>query len=240
MFFRQLLHEKTACLSYMVGCSTQGVVTVVDPQIDTAIYRRIAKQNRLKITHVIETHVQADHRSGAVILAKETHTFPQYHAQAPLTFPYTKLQEGDTIKVGNRRMRVIYTPGHTDDSITLFVDNWFLLTGDTLFVGDVGRVDLSLDDKEIGLTAKAKNLYHSLFQKLLKLPDYIEIYPGHYAGSSCGRYMDGKPVSTIGYEKRFNEMLQTKSANQFRRLLLKNTPSPPANYRVIKKQNLKG
>jgi len=238
MFFRQLLHEEKACLSYIVGCLSKGVAAVIDPQQDIQPYLHITTQNHLNITHIIETHVQADHYSGAEALSKTVSAPIYFHRNAPVTFDYQKLKENDVLTIGNRRIRVIHTPGHTDESITLFVDDWFLLTGDTLFVGDVGRVDLSLKTNSIDVREKAKKLYDSLFNKLLKLPDYIEIYPGHYSGSLCGKSLDGKPSSTIGREKRFNHTLQFSSdEDAFIKLMMTDAPPPPL-YRKIKRKNL--
>ncbi len=239
MFFRQLLHEEKSCISYAVGCPARGVMAVIDPQEDTDIYLQIAKRNNLKLTHIIETHVQADHLSGALSLSKMTNASVYYHAEAPIKFSHEKLQEGDTLQVGNRHIKIIHTPGHTNDSMTLFVDDWFILTGDTLFVGDVGRVDLSLEENDsVKTKQQAEKLYDSIFNKLLKLPECTEVFPGHYAGSSCGKNMDGKPSSTIGREKRFNHTLQLQSKELFVDYLTKNTPIPPRDYKLIKQKNL--
>lgn len=238
MFFRQLIHEDKSCLSYLIGCSSKGVVAVIDPQIDITPYLKISEKYGLEITHIIETHVQADHLSGAQSLAKKTGATVYFHESAPVVFTHEKLKDGDYLQVGNRNLEIIHTSGHTDDSITLLVNNWFLLTGDTLFVGDVGRVDLSLDDKGSETLKKAENLYDNLFGKLLNYPEYTEIYPGHYGGSVCGKHMDGKPVSTIGYEKRHNYALGVKSKAEFIRLITTDVPPLPENYRKIKKENL--
>ncbi len=238
MFFRQLLHEQTSCLSYLIGCSSKGVVAVVDPQITIDLYIDIAKKNNLKITHIIETHVQADHLSGAKLLGQETGASIYFHEKAPVLFKHQKLKSGDSLQIGNRKLEVIHTPGHTDDSITLYVDNWFFLTGDTLFVGDVGRVDLSIDNKKGDTVKKAEKLYESIFNKLWTYPDYTEIYPGHFDGSLCGKHMDGKPVSTLGYEKRTNYSLQVNSKEDFVKLITTNVPTPPVQYKNIKRENL--
>lgn len=238
MFFRQFLHEELSCLSYFVGCSSKGVVAVVDPQVDIDHYVEIAKEYNLRISHIVETHVQADHLSGAQALSYQVKAPVYYHQLAPVKFPHQKLADGEILEIGNRTIRVIHTPGHTDESITLFVDNWFALTGDTLFVGDVGRVDLTLEKNPDEILDKAKKLHSSLFGRLLKLPDHIEIYPGHYGGSSCGKHMDGKPISTIGREKRLNNALQVTSRQQFIAKLTKDTPPLPTNFRQIKRKNM--
>ena len=238
MFFKQLLHEEKSCLSYLIGCSSRGVVAVIDPQIDITPYITIAKKYNLKITDIIETHVQADHLSGAQKLAEKTGAPVYFHESAPILFLHKKLKDGDNLSVGNRSIQIIHTPGHTDDSICLLVDEWFFLTGDTLFVGDVGRVDLSLTDRINDIPKKARKLYDSIFEKLLNHPDYIEIYPGHFGGSVCGKHMDGKPNSTIGREKRANYALQVKSKADFIKLITTDVPPPPDDYRRIKRENI--
>lgn len=238
MFFRQFLHEDKFCLSYMVGCASFGVVSVIDPQLEIKTYLETAQKYGLKITHIFETHVQADHYSGGRKLSYASSAPVYFHENAKVIFPHQKLQDGQLLKIGNRYFKIIHTPGHTNDSITLLVDDWFILTGDTLFVGDVGRVDLSLESDPNKNTINARALYKSIFHKLIKLPDYVEIYPGHYGGSSCGKHMDGKPSSTIGYEKVHNFMLQVRSENAFKDILLKDVPQPPASFQKIKQSNL--
>ena len=238
MFFRQFLHDEGSCISYMIGCSSRGVVAVVDPQVDSAFYQETARKYELTISHIIETHVQADHRSGAKVLSAATGAPIFYYQTAPVQFPFKKLKDDDQLQVGNRHIRIIYTPGHTDESIILFVDDWFVLTGDTLFVGDVGRVDLTFEKNPAKVLEKAKKLHSSLFDKLLALPDHIEIYPGHYGGSACGKHLDGKPISTIGREKHHNYALQFRSLTTFLKMMTTNIPPPPANYRRIKRKNL--
>jgi glyoxylase-like metal-dependent hydrolase (beta-lactamase superfamily II) len=146
------------------------------------------------------------------------------------------LHDGDVLEIGNRRGRVIHTPGHTPEHVSLFFDDWFLLTGDTLFVGDVGRVDLALTDiDEDEVRSRAKELYESL-QTLLSLRDDVEVYPGHYAGSTCGRGMDGKTISTIGRERRTNPALQL-DPEQFIDYQIANTPPLPQDFLKIKAAN---
>jgi hydroxyacylglutathione hydrolase len=223
----------------MIGCASRGVVAVIDPQSDIRPYLGIAERHRLSISHIIETHVQADHHSGAYELSQETSASVYFHKDAPVLFPHEKLNDRDEVNIGNRVLQVLYTPGHTDDSISIYVDGWFVLTGDTLFVNDVGRVDLSLEDQDITeVNARAENLFESIHSTLMVLPDYTEIYPGHFGGSSCGKHMDGKPVSTIGREKLTNPMLQIKSREEFVAMLTKNTPPAPQDFRTIKVDNL--
>lgn len=208
MYFRQILHEERSCLSYLVGCPTKGVCAVVDPQGDPQFYIEKAVQNGMSITHIIETHIHADHISGAKDLYAQTGAPIYLGPGCKVNYDYVPLTDGQVLEVGNRRIRVIHTPGHTPEHVCLLGDDWFLLTGDTLFVGDVGRVDLASETLlPEDLRNRARQLYQSL-QKLLTLPDWTEIYPAHYAGSVCGRGIDGKMISTLGRERRENPSLK--------------------------------
>lgn len=236
MYFRQILHEDTSCASYLVGCPTLGVCAVVDPQDAPRRYIEAAEANGMVVRAVLETHIQADHVSTARELAEAAGAVLHYGPGAELGFEADPLVDGQTVDVGNRTIRVVHTPGHTDEHVALLVDEWFLLTGDTLFVGDVGRVDLALEEAGEGaVRERAEQLYHSL-QRLLELPDWIEVYPGHYAGSVCGRGMDGKPVSTIGRERRHNPALRL-SLEEFVDYQLDGLPPVPENFRDIKRAN---
>jgi hydroxyacylglutathione hydrolase len=237
MYFRQLLHEIRSCASYLVGCPTQGVVAAVEPQGNPNAYIEAAERNAMVITHVIDTHVHADHRSSARELARATDATLYLGAGAEVSFPYQPLEDRDVVEVGNRRISVIETPGHTPEHVSLLVDDWFMLTGDTLFVGDVGRVDLALvdiDDSE--LRTCAKTLYTSLL-RLLELREDIEVYPGHYAGSTCGRGMDGKTISTIGRERRHNPALKL-DLEAFVDFQLNNIPPVPQDFHANKRANV--
>ena len=237
MYFRQILHEDKACASYLIGCPTVGVCAVVDPQGDPRRYVDEIENKGMAVNAIIETHVQADHLSSARELAQLTGAPVYYGRDAAAQYSYTPLDDGQIIDVGNRRVKVIHTPGHTPEHVCLLVDDWFLLTGDTLFVGDVGRVDLALEEAVDGaVQERARQLYGSL-QRLLTLPDWTEIYPGHYAGSVCGRGMDGKPVSTIGRERRFNPALQLP-AEKFIHYQTEELPPLPAGFQKIKRHNL--
>ena len=237
MYFRQVLHEDKACASYLVGCPTVGVCAVVDPQGDPQRYVDQVMNKGMAVNAILETHVQADHLSSARELAQLTGVPVYYGRGAETQYDYAPLDDGQIIDVGNRRVKVIHTPGHTPEHVCLLVDDWFLLTGDTLFVGDVGRVDLALAEVPAGaVQERARQLYGSL-QRLLALPDWIEVYPGHYAGSVCGRGMDGKPVSTIGRERRFNPALQLP-ADEFIRYQTEELPLLPADFQQIKRHNL--
>ena len=237
MYFRQILHADKACASYLVGCPSVGVCAVVDPQGDPRVYLRQAESNGMSISAVIETHMHADHVSVARELAAISGAPLYLGPGASVRYEHLPLVDGQVVQVGNRRIRVLHTPGHTPEHVCLLVDDWFVLTGDTLFVGDVGRVDLALDDVPPGVVAaRAGQLYQSL-QRLLALPDWTEIYPGHYAGSVCGRGMDGKPISTIGWERRRNPALQL-SAEAFATFQTENLPPLPTDFHTIKQYNL--
>ena len=236
MHFRQVLHVDRSCASYIVGCPSLGLAAVIDPQGGPQRYIDEVEHNAMVVSHVIDTHVHADHQSAARGLATAANAPLYLGAGADVGFEFTPLNDGDVLQIGNRRCKVIHTPGHTPEHISLFFDDWFVLTGDTLFVGDVGRVDLALtdiDDSEI--RSRAKELYESL-QTLLSLRDDVEVYPGHYAGSTCGRGMDGKTISTIGRERRANPALKL-DPEQFLDYQLANIPPLPEDFLRIKGAN---
>src|SRR6266480_172072 len=196
MIFQQILNEESGCLSYLIGCGQAGRAIVVDPGRDRVHeYLRLARRRGLKITHVVETHTHADHISGNRDLAAATSAAIFVHAAAGFAFDHERLSDGDEMRVGNIRLTVGHTPGHTPDSICLLVTDlergpepWFVLTGDTLFVGSVGRPDL-------GGARAAAETYESLNRVLLPLDDSVEVYPAHGAGSACGRARRGRPRS---------------------------------------------
>ena len=230
MFFKQLA-TKEASLSYLLGCGSKGKAIAVDVVVgDEDWFLMQAHYHQVEITHVIETHVHADHLSGGRKLAEQVGAKYCLHENASLEYPFTALKDSDNIEVGNVNVKVIHTPGHTLDSICLAVsDNrrsnvaWFILTGDTLFVGSIGRPDLAGREKEMPVM-----LFDSLHRKLLTYPDVTEIYPAHQAGSVCGADISGKPVSTIGFEKRFNPMLRIGNKEEFIAAITSNIPPRPA------------
>jgi glyoxylase-like metal-dependent hydrolase (beta-lactamase superfamily II) len=244
MIFRQVLHPATGCASYIFGCTGKKALAVVDPHVEhLGDYLTVAAGAGAPIVAIIETHVQADHLSGARALAAYTGATISLHEAAEVTFPHADLHDREVITLGNDYIRVLHTPGHSPDGITLLVgdrvrgdDPWFALTGDTLFVGDAGRPDL---DDGTDPAAAASTLYDSL-QKLLALPDDLEIYPAHFAGSACGRAMSGKPSSTIGFERRFNPALRPRSREEFVAFMLGDPPPAPADHRRIRQANREG
>jgi glyoxylase-like metal-dependent hydrolase (beta-lactamase superfamily II) len=214
----------------------------VDPQHDIEPYLQVAAQTSMRITHVLETHVQVDHVSGARRLAAASGAAVVIHEAAPVEFPHRDVVDGEALDLGNIRVTVIHTPGHTPDSVSYLVTDrtraaepWFVLTGDTLFAGGVGRPDLLGESAEVAL---AEQLYDSLHDKLLKLPDHLEVYPAHFGGSACGKGLSGKPGSTIGFERRFNLALQSGSRAEFARFVLQDLPPQPEAFAANRRRNL--
>jgi hydroxyacylglutathione hydrolase len=237
MYFRQILHTDKACASYLVGCPTRGVCAVIDPQGDPQAYASQVQENGMILESVVETHIHADHVSCARELAALTKAALYFGPGADVCFPHLTLADTETLKVGNRRIQALHTPGHTAEHICLLVDEWFVLTGDTLFVGDVGRVDLALDSSPASDVPDCALKLHRSLQRLLALPDWTEVYPAHFAGSVCGRGMDGKPISTIGRERRANPALRL-SEDAFMTFQTQNVPVLPADFQAIKRLNL--
>jgi len=241
MFFKQLA-TKEASLSYLLGCGTLGKAVAVDVVAgDEDWFVEQAKLQNVSISHVIETHVHADHYSGGRKLAERLGAKYSLHSNAAVAYQFDALNDGDIIEVGNVHVKVLHTPGHTMDSICLAVsDNrrseeaWFIITGDTLFVGSIGRPDLAGREKEM-----AGMLFDTLHNKLLTYPDTTEIYPAHQAGSVCGAGISGKPVSTLGFEKRFNPMLKVTDKDEFIHALTSEIPPRPAEMDRIVEANTK-
>ena len=237
VIFRQFLHEQRSCASYLIGCPSKGVAAVVDPQGDISEYAAAVERHGLRITEVLDSHIHADHPSAARELAESLDATLRLGEGADVGFRFDPLIDGEVVDVGNRHMRIIHTPGHTPEHVCLLVDDWFVLTGDTLFVGDVGRVDLALSElDEDELRSRAETLHASL-QRLLELPDDTEIYPGHYAGSTCGRGMDGKTISTIGRERRTSRALNL-DLEGFVDYQVSSAPPLPEDFDRIKRANL--
>lgn len=245
MIFRQVLHPQTGCASYVFGCTGKGKLAVVDPHLEhIADYLEVARQANSPIVAIFETHVQADHRSGAGRLSQQTGALIYLHVSAPVEFPFQPLHDGQVIELGNDTVRVLHTPGHSPDSVCLVVGDrvradapWLVFTGDTLFVGDVGRPDLH---GEGNTETFARQLHESVFGKLMTLDDSVEVYPSHFAGSACGRSMSGKPSSTIGFERRFNPALQYHDPDAFVAFVQKDQTPAPDEFQVIRQANLEG
>ncbi len=228
----QIQHFFLGCLahaSYLV--SSEGIAAVIDPQRDVDIYIEAAREHGLRIEHTIESHLHADFVSGHHELAQRTGARIYLGDGSGATFPHTSVKDGDSIQFGKCRFDFLQTPGHTNESICIVMTDLSdpvrpqaIFTGDTLFVGDVGRPDLSATHTPQELAAL---LYHSLHDKLLKFPDDTEIYPAHGAGSLCGRQMSAERSSTIARERLTNYALQAKSSEEFVHLLTDGLPPRP-------------
>ena len=229
MYFEQFYLTCLAHASYMIG--SEGEAAVIDPQRDVDLYLKVAQEQNLRIRHIFETHLHADFVSGHKELAARTGAEIYIGAQAAAGFPHVALRDGVEVRVGRVRVRALETPGHTPESVCLVICDeeksaqpWAVLTGDTLFIGDVGRPDLSRTHTPQQLAAL---LYDSLHQKLMSLPDAVLVYPAHGAGSLCGRAMRAEKSSTIGTERLTNYALQIPSREEFVRQLTTNLPARP-------------
>lgn len=210
MIFRPFYRFETGCAAYVFGCGGQGICCVVDPhEADVDAYIEFAEAKAMRIAYVFETHVHADHRSGGRVLAERSGAKYALHREADVAFRFEPLDDNQVIEMGNTIIRVLHTPGHTPESVALVVSDlrrgpepWFVCTGDTLFVGSVGRPDLPGHERD-----NAAELYRSLHDKLLVLPAALEVYPAHFSGSPCGAGLSGKPMSTLAFEKQWNPVL---------------------------------
>jgi glyoxylase-like metal-dependent hydrolase (beta-lactamase superfamily II) len=241
MFFRQRT-AADATLSYLFGCAGHQMAFAIDVVAgDEDWFITEAEQSGARIVHVIDTHIHADHFSGGRELARRVGAPYYLHEsnQGRVAFDFTALRDGQRLTAGNVLMDVIHTPGHTPDSVCLVVrdlrrgdEPWFVITGDTLFVGAVGRPDLAGREREM-----AAVLHDTLHEKLLRMPAELEIYPGHQAGSACGAGLSGKPASTIGFERRFNPQL-SMAREDFVEALVADIPPPLPNIGTIVRRNL--
>jgi glyoxylase-like metal-dependent hydrolase (beta-lactamase superfamily II) len=242
MFFKQLA-TKDSSLSYFFGCAGHSKAVAVDVVAgDEDWFIEEAEKAKAAITHVIDTHVHADHLSGGRKLARMVGApyCLHEHAAGVVKFPFEPLRDNQVIEAGNVLVRVLHTPGHTAESVSLLVidkrrgeEPWFVLTGDTLFVGAVGRPDLLGREGEM-----AGMLFDTLQTKLLSLPDTLEIFPAHQAGSACGVGLSGKPSSTLGFERRWNPALSMRNRDEFIAYLKRDIPPRPANMDQIVAANL--
>jgi hydroxyacylglutathione hydrolase len=232
MHFEQFYLGCLAHASYMLA--SEGEAVVVDPQRDVEIYLQAAEKNHVSIRHIFETHLHADFVSGHQELAARTGASIYIGAQAGATFPHVAIEDGFQLQVGKMRITALETPGHTQESMCFVITDeekspapWAILTGDTLFLGDVGRPDLS---KRYSPVQLAGMLFDSLHNKVLKLSDEVLVYPAHGAGSLCGKNMRAERVSTIGTERLTNYALQIKNREEFVKQLTSNLPARPAYF----------
>ena len=244
MYFNQISVSGLGCLSYAIGCPKIKAMAVIDPKRDIQDYLDISREEGMRITHVFNTHVHADHISGDQELKLATGADIYIHESAPVKYPHKQVSDGDIIEIGAAKFQIIHTPGHTPNSISLLVtdqvrspDPQMLLTGDLLFVGDIGRPDLP--GAEI-LDEQVENLYQSLYIKLSQYPDHLEVFPAHGEGSLCGRGMSAKKSSTLGYERRANPMLQFPDFRSFKEEVMSAFPVRPKSFSHIIQTNLKG
>lgn len=240
MYFKQLVKEDLGCASYIVGCPRAGTCAVVDPRLDMVDeILTLTAAKGLHVTAVIETHNHADHISGHGELARRTGACIYVHEQAGVSYAHHNLKDGDELTFGDVAMRVLHTPGHRPEHIALAVadtsrgnDPWLVLTGDSLFIGDVARPDLAVSGVE-----GADALYSSIFERLLQLDDGVEVYPSHVAGSLCGRGMNAKTSSTIGFERKHNPAVVPCARDTFIHALNEHLPQRPPNMSTIVARN---
>jgi glyoxylase-like metal-dependent hydrolase (beta-lactamase superfamily II) len=202
LFLKQIPNDEKGCVSYIGYCASCEVGYVVDPLENIETYLQIAKDNNIKLTHIFNTHVQADHVAGDRKLADKTGAKIYMHKSAEIDYDFESVKDGDIIQIGNPRVRILHTPGHTPESVSLLFAEYpktsesIIFTGDTLFRGNVGRLDLEG-------AGTAGQLFDSI-KRLFSLEDYIVVLPSHYGRSQCGVGLSSVSISTIGYEKRFN------------------------------------
>lgn len=234
MFFREVLHEDLGCASYLVADGGEAVV--VDPKWEIQDYLEIAEDNGFTISHIIETHNHADHVSGRGRLAEATGATLHISKDAGVEYGHEPLSDGDEVEIGATRLKALTTPGHRPEHTSLLVrdtsrseEPWLLLSGDSLFVGDLARPDLAVEAEE-----GAQGIFHSL-RRIEDLEDFVEVRPAHIGGSLCGGPgMSQKPDSTIGYERRFNPYLRIESESEFvDTLTAEQAPQPPNLVRIV-------
>jgi hydroxyacylglutathione hydrolase len=238
MILRQFLHIDPVAISYLFGCGGQAIGAVVDPVGDMAPYLRAADETGMALRYVIDTHLHADHLSVGRRLAEAAGASYVLFAEAPAAGPFAGVEDGTVLQLGNVEARVLQTPGHTPEHICLLVTDrkraeepWLVFTGHTLMVGDLGRTELAASAEE-----GARKLFRSI-ARLKDLPDYVEVMPGAYSGSVCGRRLSGKPSSTIGFERRHNEAFRIDEEEAFVRAMLADIPDAPAQAAELRALN---
>ena len=238
MILRQFLHSDPVGISYLFGCGGKATGAVVDPVGDIQPYLQAAENAGMRIHFVIDTHVHADHLSAGRALAAAAGAEYVLSTEAGVSFPHKSVRDGDVLPLGNVSATVLHTPGHTPEHICILVTDrtranepWFVFTGHTLMVGDLGRTELAASAEE-----GARQLFKSV-QRLKELPDYVEVLPGAYAGSVCGRRLSGKPSSAIGFEKRHNQAFTIEDEAEFVRFMVAEIPPAPPEAARIRAAN---
>jgi len=258
MFFQQIFEEKLAQYAYLIGCQKTGEAIIIDPMRDIDRYQSIASENKLKIVAAAETHIHADYLSGLrelaehgvkVFVSDEGDKDWKYEWVIGSNYTHQLLKDGDEFSVGNIKFKTVYSPGHTPEHVSFLVTDGAatdkpmgLLSGDFVFVGDVGRPDLlETAAGEVGaMDVSAKVLYKSI-ERFKAMPEYLQLWPGHGAGSACGKALGAVPESTIGYEQRFNTSIRAATTEKdFVDYILEGQPEPPLYFARMKRDNKKG
>jgi hydroxyacylglutathione hydrolase len=239
MILRQFLHtEPTIAVSYLLGCVGKGACVVVDPVDAPEAYLSAASAHGMTIRYVVDTHVHADHVSTGRALALAANVPYLLHESASANFAFTGVKDGDRLDVGNVQLEVLHLPGHTPEHIGLLVTDrsrspepWLIITGHTLLVGDMGRTELATSAED-----GARALFQSA-QRLKALPDFLTVLPGAFAGSVCGRALSGAPISTLGFERRFNKAFAIDDEASFVARMLRDIPEPPPHAAATRAAN---
>jgi hydroxyacylglutathione hydrolase len=238
MILRQFLHTSPVGLSYLFGCGGKTSGAVVDPIGDIEAYLRAAQETGMRIRFVIDTHIHADHPSAARRLAAACDAPYVLAATANVSFPFHAARDGEVLSLGNVVATVLHTPGHTPEHLCLLVTDrtrteepWFVLTGHTLMVGDLGRTELAASAED-----GARAMFASM-QRLKELPDYVEVLPGAFSGSLCGRRLSGKASSTIGFERRHNQAFAMDDEGEFVSTMLRDVPRSPVDAARVRAVN---
>ena len=249
MYFQHIYEDGLAQASYFIGCQKTKEAIVIDPRRDIDVYIKIAEEKNFNITHVTETHIHADFLSGARELATATgakmYLSDEGGADWQYQFEHIGLKDNDILKIGNIQLKVLHTPGHTPEHISFLLTDSIvtsepimIFTGDFVFVGDVGRPDLL--EKAAGIVGTqeigAKQMFNSI-KKFKSLPEHVQVWPGHGAGSACGKSLGAVPSSTVGYEKKVNWAMKIENENEFVEKLLDGQPEPPKYFAMMKKLN---
>jgi hydroxyacylglutathione hydrolase len=239
MILRQFLHFDPIAASYLIGCTGKGVSAVVDPVGDAEPYLEAAASAGTRIRWVIDTHVHADHLSPGRALAEAAGSDYALFETADTTFPFYGIRDGERLNVGNVELEAIHSPGHTPEHVCLLVIDRTLtpepcsvVTGHTLMVGDMGRTELATSAE-----AGARALFRSA-ERLRRLPGHLDVLPGAFAGSVCGRGLSGKPWATIGVEREHNRAFRLEDEEAFVSLMLRDVPPPPPRAEWIRARNL--